>query len=64
MLACGCSNPTYPNSFFAMLAGMNRHFLEHPANARLATITVYTKGKSPTETRDEILTALHLDQQN
>jgi alpha-N-arabinofuranosidase len=31
------------------------HFVRHPSNHRLATIVVYTDGKSPEEIRDEIL---------
>jgi hypothetical protein len=34
---------------------MNEHFVRHPANERLAKLTVYTEGKTPEETRDEIL---------
>ncbi len=33
----------------------NRHFLEHRAYQELAKHTVFTKGRSPEETRDEIL---------
>jgi hypothetical protein len=33
----------------------NEHFLRHPSNFRLARFVVYTEGKSPEETRDEIL---------
>ena len=36
----------------------NRFFLTHPSNRELATLVVYTKGKTPSETRDEILTSL------
>ncbi len=56
--------PDLPDSFFEMLAGMNRYFLEHPANARLATITIYTKDKSPAETCAEIVAALRLTSEN
>jgi len=31
------------------------HFVMHPSNHRLARVVVYTEGKSPEETRDEIL---------
>ena len=31
------------------------HFVKHPSNHKLAKIVVYTRGKSPEETRDEIL---------
>jgi hypothetical protein len=34
---------------------LNEHFIRHPANERLARHTVYTEGRSPEETRDEIL---------
>jgi hypothetical protein len=37
---------------------MNRYFLEHPANASLADHTIYTKGRTPEQTRDEILGVL------
>ncbi len=33
----------------------NAYFLRHPTYRALATLTVYTKGKTPEETRDEIL---------
>jgi hypothetical protein len=42
------------------VAEINRYFIEHPANARLATYTIYTAGKSPAEICDEILKALDL----
>ena len=31
------------------------HFVRHPSNQDLATVVVYTEGKTPEETRDEIL---------
>lgn len=34
---------------------MNRHFVMHHANHDLATHTVYTEGRTPEETRDEIV---------
>ena len=34
---------------------INEHFVKHHSNYDLATIIVYTKGKSPEETCDEIL---------
>ena len=34
---------------------MNEYFVRHPSNYRLAKLTVYTEGRSPEETRDEIL---------
>lgn len=33
----------------------NRFFITHPSNRELAKFVVYTKGKTPVETRDEIL---------
>ena len=33
----------------------NEHFVRHRSNYELAKFTVYTKGKTPEETRDEIL---------
>ncbi len=33
----------------------NEHFVKHPSNHALATLTVYTHDKTPEETRDEIL---------
>ncbi|MCB8951662.1 MAG: shikimate kinase [Ardenticatenales bacterium] len=33
----------------------NTYFVQHPANRKLAKFVVYTEGKSPEETRDEIL---------
>lgn len=34
---------------------LNRHFLTHPSNSVLATMTIYTAGKSPAESCAEIL---------
>jgi hypothetical protein len=34
---------------------INRHFLEHHSNRDLATITVYTEGRTPDRVCDEIL---------
>ena len=36
------------------------HFVKHPSNHRLAKVVIYTKDKSPEETRDEILGQLKL----
>lgn len=47
-----------PDTFFEMIAGMNRYFLTHPSNARLATFTIYTQNQAPEQTRDAILAAL------
>jgi adenylate kinase family enzyme len=55
------SEPDLPEAFFEMIDGINRYFIEHPDNARLATLTVYTKDKSPEQTQDEILAALGLN---
>lgn len=33
----------------------NEHFVKHPSNQALAKFVVYTQGKSPEETQDEIL---------
>ena len=38
----------------------NRFFATHPSNRKLATLVVYTKGQTPSETRDEILKHLEL----
>jgi len=37
------------------LLDLNEHFVKHPSNHQLAKLTVYTQGKSPEETCDEIL---------
>lgn len=37
------------------LLELNEHFVKHPSNQRLAKVTIYTEGKSPQETCDEIL---------
>ena len=42
------------------IALMNREFVNHPANFVLAKIVVYTQGKTPQETVDEILTKVVL----
>jgi hypothetical protein len=34
---------------------INEHFVKHPSNDRLATFTVYTTGKTPKDTCEEIL---------
>ena len=39
----------------ARLLDLNAHFVKHPSNRNLAKITIYTDGKSPQETCDEIL---------
>ena len=55
------SLPDLSAEIFEQLAGINRHFVEHPSNARLARYMVYTKDKSPEQTRDEILAMLNLN---
>ena len=47
--------PDMPAEILRTIDDMNRYFLEHPANAALADHTIYTKSRSPEETRDEIL---------
>lgn len=39
---------------------INRYFLTHPSNARLARHTVYWRGLSPEETRDAVLAAVKM----
>ena len=34
------------------------HFVKHPSNRALATVTVYTNDRSPAQTRDDILSLL------
>jgi len=36
----------------------NEYFVKHPSNYELAKFTVYTKGKTPDETCDEIIRML------
>lgn len=36
----------------------HEHFVRHPSNHALATFTVYTKDRTPEQTRDEILTLI------
>lgn len=38
----------------------NRFLMTHPSNQELAKLVVYTKGKTPSETKDEILQRLEL----
>lgn len=40
---------------------VNEHFIRHPSNSRLAKFTVYTKGKTPAETCQEILALVKRD---
>ena len=39
---------------------INEHFVRHHSNYDLAKVIAYTKGKSPEETRDEILSRVEL----
>jgi hypothetical protein len=43
------------------LIDMNRHFLCHPSNRELATHVVYTEGKTPQETCEEIMAIVTRD---
>lgn len=52
--------PDCPPDVLAQVDAVNRRFVEHPANARLAKYTVYTAGKTPEQTRDDVLVALNL----
>jgi len=40
---------------------LNAHFVRHPSNHELAKHVVYTAGKEPEETRDEILSRVRQD---
>ena len=53
------SEPDLPDAFFDKIGEMNRYFIQHPSNARLADQIVYSKGKTPEATRDEILALLN-----
>jgi hypothetical protein len=44
------------------LRSLNEHYLRHPANRELAKALVYTIGKTPQETCDDIVRTLGLDQ--
>ena len=39
---------------------LNEHFIKHHSNHDLAKFVVYTKGKSPEETRDEIINMIKI----
>lgn len=43
------------------LLDLNAHFVRHPANARLAKMTLYTEGQAPEETCQAILTRMQPD---
>ena len=46
------------------LHDLNAHYIRHPANRALAKALVYTIGKTPQETCDEILQTLGIDSQS
>lgn len=50
--------PEFGEEGLEAIAQINRFFVEHPSNACLATTTLYTAGKTPQQTADEILQAL------
>lgn len=52
--------PDMTDDFFDAIAAMNRYFIVQPSNSRLATMTVYTAGKSPAETCAEIVQRLRI----
>jgi len=52
--------PDCPDDIFQQVMEVNRHFVESPANARLATHTFYTSDQTPAETCAKILAALQL----
>jgi shikimate kinase len=43
------------------LRGLNEHYLRSPANNELAKVTVYTAGKTPQQTCDDVLSALGMN---
>jgi hypothetical protein len=47
-----------PDRVDAQLRDLNAHYVRHPANRSLAKACVYTLGKTPEETCEEILRAL------
>jgi shikimate kinase len=49
------AEPEMPEDLLDTIMGFNRVFLTHPSNARLATHTVYTEGKSVEESCAEIM---------
>jgi hypothetical protein len=42
-----------------MKPNINEHFIKHPSNHNLAKFVVYTKGKTPEESCDEILALIN-----
>ena len=43
------------------LFNVNAHFIKHPSNHQLAKMVVYTKGKTPEETCEEILQKIEIE---
>jgi len=43
------------------LPGLNQHYIRYPANRALAKAVVYTLGKTPQETCDDVLRTLGID---
>jgi len=52
------AEPDFADDFYDTISAVNRYFIEHPSNSRLATVTVYTKDKQPAETCSEIMQQL------
>ncbi len=52
--------PDTPDDFFITMGAINRNFIIHPSNARLAGHTFYTKDQTPAETTAAILERLKL----
>lgn len=57
---CRILRERWPEEPGQVTLDLNEHFVRHPANRRLASIVVYTAGKTPEETRDEILERVSL----
>jgi shikimate kinase len=47
-----------PEETIPEVLAANENFVKHPANGRLAKLVIYTKGKSPEETCEEIVRLL------
>jgi broad-specificity NMP kinase len=43
------------------LRALNEHYIKHPANRALATAVVYTRGKTPEETCEDVVRILGID---
>ncbi len=52
------SDRVNPDRVDAELRDLNAHYVRHPANGSLAKVCVYTLGKTPEETCEDILCAL------